>query len=225
MPDMAHISIELSGQTALQDLILPARSTRKTSVLIAADSAQARFRLEALANKADWLRLISLEISPEELLKRKVAADIVLLSANKLPFAQLEALAERFLAVSCVDHATRNTVFALLRAGIAGVIPLDIQQPEFEAAIRALENGLHIVHKSFTADPRPSSIQAEHLTDREQQVLVLMAEGLSNREISARMVISENTVKFHISSVLGKLGAGSRTEAVSIGIRRGLLAI
>lgn len=81
------------------------------------------------------------------------------------------------------------------------------------------------MHKSLSEEQKPSSIQAEHLTDREHQVLVLMAEGLSNKEISTRMAISENTVKFHISSVLGKLGAASRTEAVSIGIRRGLLAI
>jgi DNA-binding NarL/FixJ family response regulator len=225
MHDVAHISIELSGGMPPRDLILPAPSARKISVLIATESPQARFLLRSLANNAEWLRLIPLELSPVELLKSKIEADIVLLSADKLLFAQLEALAERFCMVCCVEHATRNSVFALLRAGIAGVIPVNIGQQEFEAAIRGVESGLQIVHKSFTADPRPSSIQAEHLTDREQQVLALMSEGLSNKEISARMVISENTVKFHISSVLGKLGAGSRTEAVSIGIRRGLLAI
>ena len=53
----------------------------------------------------------------------------------------------------------------------------------------------------------------------------MMAEGLGNKEIAARLAISEHTVKFHISSILAKLGAGTRTEAVTIGIRRGLIPI
>jgi DNA-binding NarL/FixJ family response regulator len=65
----------------------------------------------------------------------------------------------------------------------------------------------------------------EHLTARERGVLHLMASGLGNKEIASCLDISEHTVKFHVSSVLAKLGAGSRTEAVTIGIMRGLVAI
>jgi DNA-binding NarL/FixJ family response regulator len=65
----------------------------------------------------------------------------------------------------------------------------------------------------------------EELTEREQQVLSMMADGLGNKEIAARLGISTHTVKFHISSILGKLGAGSRTEAVSIGMRTGRVLI
>jgi DNA-binding CsgD family transcriptional regulator len=60
---------------------------------------------------------------------------------------------------------------------------------------------------------------------RETEVLRLMAGGQSNRQIAARLGISEHTAKFHVSSVLAKLGAASRTEAVTIGITRGLVAI
>ena len=70
-----------------------------------------------------------------------------------------------------------------------------------------------------------ASSSPEELTDREQEVLTMLAEGLSNKEISSRLSISTHTVKFHISSILGKLGAGSRTEAVSIGMRSGRVAI
>jgi DNA-binding NarL/FixJ family response regulator len=66
---------------------------------------------------------------------------------------------------------------------------------------------------------------SEHLTAREIEVLRLMANGRSNKRIASLLRISEHTAKFHVSSVLAKLGASSRTEAVSIGILRGLVAI
>ena len=65
----------------------------------------------------------------------------------------------------------------------------------------------------------------EELTRREMEVLRMVADGLSNREIAARLSVSEHTIKFHISSVLGKLGASSRTEAVTQGIKRGLILL
>ena len=63
----------------------------------------------------------------------------------------------------------------------------------------------------------------EALTPRESEVLQMLASGLGNKEIAAKLAISEHTVKFHVASILGKLGASSRTEAVSLGIRRGLV--
>jgi DNA-binding NarL/FixJ family response regulator len=70
------------------------------------------------------------------------------------------------------------------------------------------------------ADPAP-----EPLTPRERQVLELLAEGLSNKSIASRLAISDQTAKFHVASICGKLGASNRTEAVRIALRRGLLAI
>jgi len=65
----------------------------------------------------------------------------------------------------------------------------------------------------------------EALTDREAQVLELLAEGLSNKAIGARLGISDQTVKFHVASIAGKLGAHNRTEAVRLAVRRGLLSL
>ena len=65
----------------------------------------------------------------------------------------------------------------------------------------------------------------EHLTPREREVLELVAEGISNRAIAERLGNSEHTVKFHVSSLLGKLGAATRAELVAIAIRRGLIMI
>jgi len=67
--------------------------------------------------------------------------------------------------------------------------------------------------------------EREPLTPREREVLVLLSLGLSNREIAERLGISPHTAKFHVSSIFGKLGAGSRAEAVSQGIRDGLIPV
>jgi DNA-binding NarL/FixJ family response regulator len=73
------------------------------------------------------------------------------------------------------------------------------------------------------ADPTLETV--EELTPREIEVLRMMAEGLGNKEIAARLGISDHTVKFHISSILAKTGASTRTEAVTLGIRMGLILI
>jgi DNA-binding CsgD family transcriptional regulator len=65
----------------------------------------------------------------------------------------------------------------------------------------------------------------EPLTARERDVLQMLSQGLGNKEIAARLKISEHTVKFHIASILGKLGASTRTEAVSVALRRGLILL
>jgi two-component system NarL family response regulator len=70
-----------------------------------------------------------------------------------------------------------------------------------------------------------SQVSGERLTERELQTLVLMAEGKSNKIIARTLTISEGTVKTHVKSVLEKLGATSRTEAVSVGARRGLIKL
>ena len=87
------------------------------------------------------------------------------------------------------------------------------------------------VGRAFTA--RPSSVDEspgvdayeEPLTAREVEVLELLAEGLPNKSIATRLGISDQTVKFHVASICGKLGAANRTQAVRLGVRRGLIAL
>ena len=66
-------------------------------------------------------------------------------------------------------------------------------------------------------------MSVEALSPREHEVLQLMARGLKNKEIAAELIIGERTVKFHVSSILGKLGAGNRTEAVTMALQQGLI--
>jgi DNA-binding NarL/FixJ family response regulator len=122
------------------------------------------------------------------------------------------------------------------RFHIHSTLPLDVTTDQLRAAIRATVAGLAVIlevpaqeedeHTDWTAtDERLVEEPVEHLTARETVVLRLMALGHGNKEIASRLGISEHTAKFHVSSVLAKLGAVSRTEAVTMGIMRGLVAI
>ncbi len=127
----------------------------------------------------------------------------------------------------CGSIPTKTLLSQFLRVGVAGVLSLRINAPGLEAAFSAIRSGLRVIDPVLLGEePRlHTRIAVEELTEREQEVLVLMGEGFSNKEISSRLGISTHTVKFHISSVLGKLGAASRTEAVATGIRTGRLSI
>ena len=139
-------------------------------------------------------------------------------------------------AVALIDEPDPQWVRSALRAPINGIISRDASAEEIQLAIQAAEAGLVLLHptsaRSFVQhnavpgfNDSPAEELVEQLTSRESEVLRLVSMGLGNKEIAARLVISEHTVKFHISSILGKLHAASRTEAVSLGIRRGLIPI
>ena len=114
-----------------------------------------------------------------------------------------------------------------------GFLTHDATAEELAAAIRAVAHGLTVVDPALApallaARPRSESdhhIVDETLTPRELEVLHLLAAGLPNKTIAIRLRISEHTAKFHVSSVLSKLGAASRTEAVTTAARRGLLLL
>lgn len=119
-----------------------------------------------------------------------------------------------------------------LRRGAKAVLPSNASAAQIAAAVEAVAAGLFVFDAEDVDQilpPRTVDHSAEPLvepmTPREVEVLRAMAEGLANKEIASRLGISENTVKFHVGSVMGKLGAGSRTEAVMLGIRRGLILL
>lgn len=99
--------------------------------------------------------------------------------------------------------------------------------PQIRAAAMAVAAGLQLArtHSSEAAENETELAFVELLTDRELRVLNLLAEGLSNPQIARLLSISRNTVKFHVSSIISKLGAMSRTEAVTIGVKRGLIIL
>jgi len=117
---------------------------------------------------------------------------------------------------------TQQPAQELIRAGARGVLPPDATEIQIAAALQATAADL-IVLTPDTALPTHQT--ASGLTARETEVLRLVAEGLANKEIAYRLGISEHTVKFHVSALLGKLGAGSRAEAIGIGIRQGAIML
>ena len=121
-------------------------------------------------------------------------------------------------------------------AGVRADLPRNMTSAELVAAIEAVAAGLYVFHPS-DVDSIPTlrvpqsetspelGEPVEHLTPREIEVLQLLSAGLGNKEIATRLNISEHTAKFHVASIMGKLGAATRTEAVTLGIRHGLVMI
>jgi DNA-binding NarL/FixJ family response regulator len=115
----------------------------------------------------------------------------------------------------------------LLNAGARAVLNIDASANELAAAVEAAAAGL-IAIPADSATPALAPIRERAtatLTPREHQVLDMIASGLANKEIAYRLGVAESTVKFHVASIMTKLDAGSRTEAVAIGIRQGIVAL
>jgi DNA-binding NarL/FixJ family response regulator len=116
-----------------------------------------------------------------------------------------------------------------LRDGGRAVLPRHASTQEIVAAIEAVAAGLIVVHPNAGplggSSGRRAIAASQPLTPREIEVLGMMAEGLGNKVIAARLGISLHTVKFHIASIFSKLNVESRTEAVTVGVRRGLVLI
>jgi DNA-binding NarL/FixJ family response regulator len=114
-----------------------------------------------------------------------------------------------------------------IRQGARGALPSNASANEIRVALEAAAAGF-LVLPAQDADTLPITSftsEAPVLTTREREVLRLLAEGVGNKEIAWRLAITEHTVKFHVSSLMNKLSAGSRTEAVTQGIRRGYVAL
>ena len=127
------------------------------------------------------------------------------------------------------DSLTYGEMSEYLSLGFKAFLPRLIAVDEIIAAINAVMLGLIVVHPDlaeFESDTAitPATVQT-HLTSREREVLQLLANGLDNKAIAFELQISKHTVKFHISSILSKLDVSSRTEAVTFGLRQGLILL
>jgi DNA-binding NarL/FixJ family response regulator len=129
--------------------------------------------------------------------------------------------------VAMTSFSQADLVHGALQAGAAGYLLKDAEADEVAAAIRAACRGeVHLdpaIAKQLTRSlvaPKPQPLQA--LTDREREVLILVAEGLSNQQIADSLVISERTARTHVSNILSKLGLASRTQAALLAIREGI---
>ena len=113
----------------------------------------------------------------------------------------------------------------LRRSGAGGLLQSNASSEQIIQAIKSVAAGLTIFDGAFALSSSDDEFAVEPLTPREAEVLRLLADGLGNKEIAQRLSVSEHTIKFHIRSILGKLGAASRTEAVTRGLRSGLIEL
>jgi two-component system, NarL family, response regulator YdfI len=167
------------------------------------------------------------------------APEVVLIDSSGEPIegtmgsVLASGLASDISVVLLGDGLTPGASAEALRAGLRAALPGDISPDQLVAALQAAASGLFVLHPSHANEALPAGSAparaldelAESLTRRELEVLQMLAAGLSNKEIAARLNISEHTAKFHVASILGKLGASSRAEAASLGIRRGLVLL
>ena len=145
-----------------------------------------------------------------------------------------DAVARTPAFVLLADAPTVAWTADALRAGARSVLPRDATPDEIIAALEAAAVGLVTLPAELAADfvsatrgpaSRSDGAPTQPLTRREIEVLGMLAEGLANKNIAARLGISEHTVKTHVASILSKLDAFSRAEAVAIGARQGLILL
>ena len=210
-------------------------------ILIGASSQVVREGLESLLAVAPTFNVVG-SFSMGSALARieDLQPDVLLLDLespadDSTPLA-MESEARRFTSAIVVltDPTENSWAVDALRSGVRAILPRDAVSEEIVAAIQAAATGLVVLHPDALHSlllPMPSGEEPETdlsdhiLTPREIEVLRMMADGLGNKEIASRLRISDHTVKFHISSMFAKLGASSRTEAVTIGIRQGLIML
>lgn len=121
-----------------------------------------------------------------------------------------------------------------LNSGVRGILPQASTESEMMAAVEAVASGLVVLHPDVVESllplkesslPEAMANPVQALTPREIEVLQLLGFGLGNKAVAKRLSISEHTVKFHVSSIFQKLGVSTRTEAVTVGVRLGLLML
>jgi NarL family two-component system response regulator YdfI len=168
-----------------------------------------------------------------------VEVDIILVEASGEHFEEMidsvnhSQLSSEAAVVILSDRSEPGRLAEALRAGVRAILPGDMSPDQIVAGLEAAAAGLIVLNPAEVgamfpaAEPASSPLAEliEPLTPRESEVLQMLASGLANKEIATRLAISDHTVKFHVASILGKLGAASRTEAVTLGIRRGLVLL
>lgn len=191
-----------------------------------------RAGLRSLLESDPALQIINASAQPDT-----AQADVLVVTDAIAPEEIRRILVESEADVALLvlgENASAAQAYNRLPVLAWGAIPMDATIEEMTAAIHALHSGLVVVYPDWierlmvqrvfgpSMDTEPL---VEPLTERETEVLQYLAQGLSNKQIAVKLHISEHTVKFHVSSIYGKLGATNRAEAVRLGVQWGLVVL
>ena len=225
------------------DEIIDGNGTERLRVLIVGRQPLARAGLRGLATELGEVAIVGVTTSVDDAaLAAKDQPPDVVLAANDLGDAAALAAMVASLAAAGVPTVALGPAPApddlalALRAGLRGYLLPDATADEVGAALRAAARGLLVLAPVLgRALPVLSRVSRPELaigdgtepplTDREHEVLQLLSLGMPNKSIARKLMVSEHTVKFHVGSILAKLDASSRTEAVTSAARRGLLVL
>jgi NarL family two-component system response regulator YdfI len=210
-----------------------------TRVFIVAAPLRSRRELTALLDDATDVEVVGTASSFEGAEDDWEELDVLLIrdsgeSTDEL-FDSLEdnGVARETPVLLLLEQATPNKTNRAMQLGIRGILSTEIAPAQLISAVTAVAKGLLVLQPGelalASASTKTRNGEAaelfEPLTPREKEVLQMLASGLGNKQIAAHLKISEHTAKFHVASILSKLGASSRTEAVSMGLRRGLILL
>jgi len=208
------------------------RDDHPATVVVVARDATYAARLELTLRRLEgWHVEITTPARVPELTRRYRDAILILAMGEAEMRRLLRALrdaAGRCVAVVLSEQPASQWSSAWRALGVRAALPSTATPDEVASAVRAVHAGLLVVHPDAMAQPASiAGAPAPRLamTSREREILELIAEGANNRVIAARLAISRHTVKFHVASLMAKLGARSRTEAVALALRAGLLAV
>lgn len=210
------------------------------SVAVIAASSQVRASLQTLVEADSRFAFLGSAPDAETLADRLAGSvpDVLVTDTEPDSSDALKTLSELGLArpalVLMLDDPDSDWVLDALVADAMAILTRNATPAEIVASIEAVGAGLCVLSPDMLArllggrkalHQTASGGPFETLTSREIEVLAMLADGLGNKEIARQLDISDNTVKFHLSSIFGKLGATNRTEAVMLGMRHGFIMV
>ena len=188
-------------------------------VLLNVSSPALRAGLRALLSSDKTISIINDSLDEEN------EADVMITSASSRFSARIETDPASSAATLLLSDDQLNAREMRRLFKVWGVLPSDASAEELTAAVHALSQGLIVGTSTLLFESESEPLSHGPLSDRESEVLGLLAKGLANKQIALALGISEHTVKFHVSSIYTKLNVTNRTEALRAGLRGGWIAL